>query len=542
MNVDLRVTVRNLRKTFLSVLSVASLVFGLVLAPSVSAVDSYDVNAWSSTTVLPTAVYGNRSVAYNGYVYALGGTVSGVGPSTTAVYAPLNANGTVGSWQSTTSLPTGVYNAMTVAHNGYIYHMGGDPTGGSSIATVYYAPLNANGTIGTWQSTTSLPTGVRHGATAVYNGYVYVVGNDGLSNSVYYAPLNGNGTVGTWQSATNYPINSGYASAVTYNGRLYVFGGLSSNGGPSFAESAVRYATINSNGSLGSWQTAANSLPYTVYNAGAVVHNGYVYVVAGIGGATHDTVVYAPLLSDGTVGSWQTSSQELPTWLDNAGTTYYNGHIYAIGGSNSGMGNTLNSVYYSNIQATSSVNLTNAVTGGDLTLATPDTTNITCSSSVTEASLSTQDSGYDYPLGLLNFCMDTDFSNNQVTVTVATSLSPFQVMIRHYNATSQQYTTVSGATVTATTLNGQPALRFSYNVSDNGTLDTNSAVGAITDPVGIAVAPSNSTTTSSSGGLAAPDTGLPPAFLGNLGAAIVCAGGITLLAAGFWVRRHRATV
>jgi hypothetical protein len=61
----------------------------------------------------------------------LGGYVGSGLPSSRTYYAPINANGTIGNWQSTTSLSTGRQETPGVTYNGYIYMVGGMNGAGS---------------------------------------------------------------------------------------------------------------------------------------------------------------------------------------------------------------------------------------------------------------------------------------------------------------------------------------------------------------------------------------------------------------------------
>jgi N-acetylneuraminic acid mutarotase len=170
-------------------------------------------------------------VVYNGYLYVIGGSTYSNFYSTEVYYAPLNPNGTLGSWSSTTSLPSGRVSHTSVVYNGYLYVIGGYTFSGYSTE-VYYAPLNPNGTLGSWSSTTSLPSGRRLHTSVVYNGYLYVIGGDtysGYSTEVYYAPLNPNGTLGSWSSTTSLPSGKVDHTSVVYNGYLYVIGGNTSS-------------------------------------------------------------------------------------------------------------------------------------------------------------------------------------------------------------------------------------------------------------------------------------------------------------------------
>ncbi|MHB8362351.1 MAG: Kelch repeat-containing protein, partial [Patescibacteria group bacterium] len=116
------------------------------------------------------------SVVYNGYVYEIGGVVAGL--ATAAVeYAPINTNGTIGTWTANpTSLLNATYAATSVVYNGYVYEIGGCPST-CPTAAVEYAPITSSGTIGTWTANpTSLLNATEYATSVEYNGYVYEIG------------------------------------------------------------------------------------------------------------------------------------------------------------------------------------------------------------------------------------------------------------------------------------------------------------------------------------------------------------------------------
>lgn len=139
-----------------------------------------------------------------------------------------------------------------------------------------------------------------------------------------------------------------------------------------------------------------------------------------------------------------------------------------------------------NVDESSVADFSNAESGAAVKLTTPDGTTITCYSSVKETVLSVQDAGYQYPLGLVDFCFDTSEESNEVTLTFVTDLKPDQVVARKYNPITETYGAVSGVVITAVTHEGQPALQVTYTIIDNGPLDVDPDVGEIADPVGLA--------------------------------------------------------
>ncbi len=125
-------------------------------------------------------------------------------------------------------------------------------------------------------------------------------------------------------------------------------------------------------------------------------------------------------------------------------------------------------------------------TNKPISLRTPEGTTITCSSASKESTQTKQDDSYQYPLGLVNFCFNTENQKNEVSLTFVTDLKPSDVKARKYNSTNQTYFDIQDASITETIVDGQHALKLTYTITDNGPLDLNPENGKITDPVGLA--------------------------------------------------------
>jgi hypothetical protein len=337
------------------------------------------------------------SVIANGYIYIIGG-VNGGGSLSTVQYAKLGANGNpVGTWTTTSALPAVRDNASaTYASNGYIYLTGGSNNNvpGSGQSSVYYAKVNSDGTLGSW-ITSANPISVA-GATirsqhtsVAYNGYLYVIGgSDGSSfkDYVHYSKLNPDGSNGPWTATNTLSIPAGRHTSVVANGYLYVIGADSTNG------KAVQYAKLNTDGTTGTWSTTT-ALPGARYGAGVAVENGYVYLYGGddnVITARYKNTYFAPLNSDGTVGTWScqgnatdctgttpVNSTDIPAASGGYSNTIMskNGYIYAIGGYS---GSHQSTVYYASTARTqingsldlvgaNGENLSEGGTGGELT-------------------------------------------------------------------------------------------------------------------------------------------------------------------------------
>ena len=337
-----------------------------------------NVGSWTaSPSLVPvdqmTALY-SGTATYNGYIYKLGGLA---GFREFVYYAPLSPDGSVGTWQLTTSVPNRVFSAGTFINDGYIYNIGGRD-GIGEYDDVNYAPLNSNGTIGSWiTSGNNLPQAFGIGGVSVNNDFVYVTGGYSSSASyamdtVYYAPLNPDGSVGAWiTSGNNLPNGLNSNRSAVYNDYLYVVGGMDMSG----MVDTVYYAPLNPDGSVGSWTLSPSSLPVGTALQSVVAYDGNLY---SLGGATNnsvlDTVQYAPINADGSLGSWVASASSLPVELYGAAASLYQGYIYLTGGSNNSTGDS-NTVYYASLAPASTtvggVSPAPAAAAGTLPLSLP---------------------------------------------------------------------------------------------------------------------------------------------------------------------------
>lgn len=135
------------------------------------------------------------------------------------------------------------------------------------------------------------------------------------------------------------------------------------------------------------------------------------------------------------------------------------------------------------------------------------------------------DTGYTYPLGLLDFTADCGTPGHTTTITQYFYDPPAGTFVLR-KFVNGGYQTVSSATITKTTIGGQPVLVISYQVTDGGVLDDDgSANGVIVDPAGPAVLAASVT---------APATGLAPipvwTFVGSalIGVGLLLSGAVML--------------
>jgi len=289
------------------------------------------ISSWANTT--NTGVGGQLEqfglVFLNGYIYQVGGH-TGSGELDTVQYARVKNDGTLDTWvTSPNRLPEVRLWHGTVTANGYIYAVGGaNAVVSPTNPAVYYAKVNADGTVGAWATTTQLPSPrirITH-SVVVANGYMYVVGgeNSSAQSTVWYSKINADGTLGNWQTGSSLPVATSDSAVIVDNGFIYSMGG---NGG---STNAIYLAKINYDGSIGPWISNPNTLPNNEYMHSAIAVNGFVYVLGGVNNST--SVYYAKFNSDGTIPAFSTNPVSLPDSHQGSGITYGNGYIYISGG------------------------------------------------------------------------------------------------------------------------------------------------------------------------------------------------------------------
>jgi hypothetical protein len=220
-------------------------------------------------------------IAYNGYLYALGGSTDGTAANvqTNVWIAKLGANGepqlwnpgsgTKVYWYATTNvLPVALSRLGVGVYDNRLYIFGGMASGGAAVATVREADMLPTGDIAAWTTTNiaALPFARSGHSVNEYNGVFYVTGgNDGtaLQATTQYIRISSDGTLpaGGWTYTTSFTTprtNFGGNFSTISNGYIYVAGGCTAMGGTGSAfcttiASDVQLASINADGTLAPW-------------------------------------------------------------------------------------------------------------------------------------------------------------------------------------------------------------------------------------------------------------------------------------------------
>lgn len=206
-----------------------------------------------------------------------------------------------------------------------------------------------------WSGTNRLPVALQNQVALTDGTYLYIAGgaNQGAKSGVYSALINSNGTLGTWQTLPSMPQGLFNHAGALQNGRLFILGGQNSG---SAAQSAIYTAAQQTGGGLSAWSTNATPLPQALFDHAAVAAGGFVFVLGGFGSnnTARATVYSAPQTGTG-LGAW-TAQTALPVAEGEIGADVLNGHIYVVGGHTvTGSGGGQATVYMATIGANGSV-------------------------------------------------------------------------------------------------------------------------------------------------------------------------------------------
>jgi hypothetical protein len=247
--------------------------------------------------------------------------VDATGAATTTAYvAKVGLDGTLGAWTTTTALPVAMHSAAGAVLRGYLYLVGGSSATNAPLATTYRAAIRTDGTLGAWEPLAALPAATGYLSLAQFGPYLYAVGGDigtvtpvlntstgTESGSVYQATVNlrdGTLTSAGWAALTAMNKARSKHSTIAAGGALLTSSGVY---GGSAGSSENSYATLNANGTVGSWQGATGTntisalLGYSLYNEAALSFAdatglGHVVVLGGADRAGPGEIPLAPLV------------------------------------------------------------------------------------------------------------------------------------------------------------------------------------------------------------------------------------------------------
>lgn len=300
---------------------------------------------WTESYVkLPQAIWDHASAIWNGYVYVAGGNSActavfdNCGFTDNVYYARKNQDGSISDFSQTTPLPRFLKGHSLIAHNGYLYVIGG-------IVQTYYpvAPI-------------PYPDPPYPNPDFNYDNYETI-----LNGRVFYTAIGTDGSLGAWKETkellpsdkispeqlTSDPDIGGLfgisaaVHTISDNGYIYVTGGWSSIL-KSNVETVLAGAINKSDGSISAWlHNIQSDLPYNLSKhtsvAATVMGDNYLYVIGGNSGDLgsqifRNEIIYAKIENDGILSNWKYSSEKLPVKVIDHATASQGRHIFVLGG------------------------------------------------------------------------------------------------------------------------------------------------------------------------------------------------------------------
>jgi hypothetical protein len=345
---------------------------------------------------MPSERRGHAMVAYNGYLYVMGG-VDDTGTRTSTVYiAKLGANGEPQLWHPTDTnknnwdywfTDSGLNGATAksyfgaVATNNRMYVLGGQTNASpGGVTTVEVADILPNGKLGSWTTTgmQALPggAGTHMQGVQIYNNTIYTIGgfegvttsSANLRNTVYFSRLNSDGTMNTWQATESFlTARASFGGTFSYIWGAYIYMGggcsaVNASGYCTTMSSDMQLASINADGSIDVWRDLG-SLDNTRIGYTLIGWQNGLYRIGGCTAQNASTGECTTTLADvdygvinpagevSTVNITETNGVapcsggspqncDLPPLGDNAGqggqmlnaSVILNGYLYVIGG------------------------------------------------------------------------------------------------------------------------------------------------------------------------------------------------------------------
>ena len=294
----------------------------------INTTQSADLGAWTETTPISNGCERPAIVVTKNRIYILSDDYGSARYS-----APINANGTIGTWSSVTSqttLPTEHKEAITAVIKNRVYIFG------SFTTAVSMGTINADGTVSNFVAVNPTADTCRGGEVVVTHSRVYLIGGIVSGSAplrVQSAAINADGTLGTWSVMTTNHPKCNYAKVAVIKNRVYLLGGQRDDNTKN-----ISYTTINSDGTLNPTWIFEGAITQLTSQYGS--HSGQVYVtkqrVYLISTAIINTGsrknYSAPINSDGSLGTWVENPTQFPVSIYGGVSFAAAGRLYYFGG------------------------------------------------------------------------------------------------------------------------------------------------------------------------------------------------------------------
>ena len=245
----------------------------------------------------------------------------------------------IAGWQNQSTLLSPRAGAASVEAKGVIYTVGGID-GTRFLRSTEYARIMPDGALAPWRATTPLQERRGFFSAVAHQKYIYAVGGGNGANgsnllrSVERAEILPDGRLGKWTLQPQPLTMPRYVHAVAqHNDAIFVIGGHAQKQGD--AQSEVEWTQLANDKKDRSWRRAA-SLQTGRYGLSAAAHGNYVYALGGINNLVfQNTIEKLEITAEGVVSAWQVTTP-LPLPLADFSVVSYKDWLYILGGTNAG--------------------------------------------------------------------------------------------------------------------------------------------------------------------------------------------------------------
>ena len=163
------------------------------------------IGEWRAAAPLPAPRFHHPTVAHERRVYVVGG--QGAREAEAGVFvARIEDDGSIRAWTETTPLPRARSHHAALVHDAHVYVFGGlDGAPGQPQAgffDVIRAPIGADGMLGAWETVGMMPHSLATHSATVHDGAVRLLGGvadmQRILASVWRAPVDAEGGIGEW--------------------------------------------------------------------------------------------------------------------------------------------------------------------------------------------------------------------------------------------------------------------------------------------------------------------------------------------------------
>lgn len=312
----------------------------------ISSTDTPLINtSWvTQSSVLPYSIYNHALAVTKSKIYAIGGVANS--SYTNLILSADISNGTIGAWTKVGELPTNISalsSPTALVHRNRIY------LAGNGFQSISSAPINTDGTIGSWEvESPNPPSDIGGPAYAFISKGKLVAIRHGSAGAakVAYADLGSNGKISSWSASETISVGIPFGASISITkNRLNIMGGISTVNNNVTVDTTVSTNILPDGKLSSSWSTytpvGASSFAY----AETVVTSKKVYVLGGRNYANdyHSAVQIYNVNSDGSI-SYSGVEGTLPNSVYSYRVAVTSDKLYLIGGATTNGGG-INSTY-----------------------------------------------------------------------------------------------------------------------------------------------------------------------------------------------------